>query len=586
MKKHGMQWIKIWFVIMVFLFLCPVTGVAQELSVTGEGIADSGTTETKAGQPQEGLSTDILVNNLVVEGENAGSGINIRFRANVNTGSGYTVARILGITPVLDAGFPFETTDEAYKVISGTENVLDAAYSFVARGDLATDYYPVTFQIMYERTDASGASLGTYIIPFSINVKINEKKIAEVSPKEEDVYLKVKKTPTGTYGEKCKLSFTVKGRNCTIDSVTPVVDGMFPFETEKDAYRSISGKQQQSVDCKFNFKVRSDVASGYQAVSFAISYHKDGQAYDTVKSINIKLAGKKENTEAVAAPKASSTPRFMVTGYEILSNPVYPNKAFSLKVQMENTSKKPISNVKITLESEGKEFIPAGGVGNVFLEKLEGGEATEVIFDLLPSADLLEQTYSLLIKTEYENEKSEGFASQDTLYIPVALESRVAVTDVIVGNDNVIQVGDMVEISASINNLGAGTLYNVLAKLDGDNIQEGSTYIGNIEPGKSGVMDTMVKAIVVREGNHIKNRLLITYEDKAGNVSEQEVPLEIFVSEPVYSNLEKVKDETNPSGVIIQMVKWILFFGVIVVSVLLVNRRQKKKQQELEEFMK
>ena len=54
-----------------------------------------------------------------------------------------------------------------------------------------------------------------------------------------------------------------------------------------------------------------------------------------------------------------------------------------------------------------------------------------------------------------------------------------------------------VEISAAINNLGEGTLYNVSAMIEGDNLDRMMTYVGNIESGKSGTLRHKPRSILL-----------------------------------------------------------------------------------------
>ena len=74
-------------------------------------------------------------------------------------------------------------------------------------------------------------------------------------------------------------------------------------------------------------------------------------------------------------------------------------------------------------------------------------------------------------------------------------------------------------------------LYNVTAIFEADSIQRTETYVGNIEPGKSGDVDAMIAGIAptVDEG---KILLTITYEDENGIVTPVEKEVSLFVTEP------------------------------------------------------
>ena len=68
----------------------------------------------------------------------------------------------------------------------------------------------------------------------------------------------------------------------------------------------------------------------------------------------------------------------------------------------------------------------------------------------------------------YENTSGEAFEREDTLYLPVYLKQRISVTDVMTDD---AKVGDEVEITAQVNNLGEGMLYNVNARVEGKHVE-------------------------------------------------------------------------------------------------------------------
>ena len=139
------------------------------------------------------------------------------------------------------------------------------------------------------------------------------------------------------------------------------------------------------------------------------------------------------------------------------------------------------------------------------------------------------------------------------------------------------------EVSASVNNLGSGTLRNVTAKISGDNLAEAGNYVGNIESGKSGMVDILTKATGISVVGD-KNTLTITYEDREGKIQEQEFLISATIEEPVYTDLEKVKEPADV-GDILGRVAWIVLGMLFLLAVIwYLIRRRKRKQKMLEEF--
>ncbi len=560
------------------LCLLLVSALWNPVSVRATNMETSDTSDIMAG-----TDTDIAISKVKMDGQQAGEKVTVSFQAGIdNSNRNYKVMNITKIVPVLDESFPFETDNEAYKVINASGASVDASYSFTAKENLETGYYPVAFSITYDR-QAEDGTVTTYYVIKSISVKIQAKEESESS--DGDISLKVKSAPSGTYGKTCNVTFQTKAKKGKILSVTPVVTDGFPFETEKDAYRSITSKGTASLKCDYTFKVREDVMTGYQMVSFLVKYQKDGKTYEVTRSLNVKLTGKKSDSQNGSGGTGNtSTPRLMVAGYDLGKDTIYANESFTLTLHMENTAKSTISNIKLSLGSEESQFVPEDGVGSKFIESMGAGEKLDITFQIKPLSGLEEKSYPLVIKSEYENGKAEAFSAEDTLYVPVYLRQRLSITDVYLTQDS-YEVGDMVEVSATVNNLGEGNLYNVTVYLSGDNVEENSSYVGNVEPGKSGTADILAKATVVTDGAYTKNQMLITYEDKDGNVQEESVKIDLHVNEPVYDNLEKVKTSKDSSDIVKKIGSGVIAVVLIAGIGYVVFRRRKRKQQILDEFI-
>lgn len=281
----------------------------------------------------------------------------------------------------------------------------------------------------------------------------------------------------------------------------------------------------------------------------------------------------------------AATPRVMVSDYQVQEGKVIGGKEFTLKVTLKNTASKAVKNVKLTLSTENGEILPVEGAGTAYISEIAADSEQEFTFKMKAISGLTEKSYKMTIKTEYESNGGYEYTVDESIFLPVVMEQRFSVTDVFMENADV-QLGDTVEISAMVNNMGEGSLYNVVATVKGDNLEEMSSYVGNIEPGKSGMVDIITKASVVTAGDHKKNEIIISYEDKEGVSAVYKEEIYVNVTQPLYEKLEKVK--TNNKGaqtakVIIEVVVAVI---VVVGGSILYMKRKKKKQQMLEEFIK
>ncbi|MGN0153960.1 MAG: hypothetical protein ACI4A3_05885 [Lachnospiraceae bacterium] len=101
----------------------------------------------------------------------AGKAVKVSFKLKSND----TVnIKLKDVYPVIDAAFPFETSGDAYKVVTadgdpGKQAVLEAEYSMTARSDLETGYHSVRFIGEYTKIAADGSAADYYVIK-TINI--------------------------------------------------------------------------------------------------------------------------------------------------------------------------------------------------------------------------------------------------------------------------------------------------------------------------------------------------------------------------------------------------------------------------------
>lgn len=288
--------------------------------------------------------------------------------------------------------------------------------------------------------------------------------------------------------------------------------------------------------------------------------------------------------KVVLGSAAAANPRVMISDYEVEEGKITAGGEFTLVIHLKNTAAKAVRNLKLTVISENGEFLPVEGAGTAYTEKIDGKGETEFRFSMTAIHGLEEKSYKLSLKTEYEDSNGTEYTVDENIFLPVSLEQRVSVSDVFLPESSV-ELGDTVEISASVNNLGDAVLYNVTAKVWGDVIEEQSTYIGNLESGKRGTIDVLTKAISISDVNTAHaNRILISYEDKNGKVYSEEFSFKLEVTQPVYEDLEKIKESPDYSGIVRTVIWIVVAAAVLALIVWLLIQRRKRQQKILEEF--
>ncbi len=281
------------------------------------------------------------------------------------------------------------------------------------------------------------------------------------------------------------------------------------------------------------------------------------------------------------------TPRVMLSEYALSasdsSGNIYPGDTFEITFKLKNTYKYKIMNLKYTVTSEG-EFIPAEGVGTGFINEMAAGAEEELSVKLEASKTLEEKTYSIKIKTEYEDWNG-SYKSEDVIYIPISLKTEVLVSDTYIAEEE-IRLGDNIEIVSTINNTGAAKIYKVTAKLKGHNIADATSYIGNIEPGKHASVDIITKATThddTRDATEYDNDLLITYEDIDGNQYTVKEGLgRIEVLEQDFSDVIMIKEDTDKHLTSTNKLEIVAAVVVVLIIILIIRRVAKRRKLERE----
>ena len=213
--------------------------------------------------------------------------------------------------------------------------------------------------------------------------------------------------------------------------------------------------------------------------------------------------------------------------------------------------------------------------------ELPNGEESTFTFRLRAADGLAEKSYKLSVVNEYDDIWGNPYSATDVIYLPVKLEQRASITDLYVDDDAVL--GDSVEVIGSVNNMGAGMLYNVRVRVESNYLEENDTFIGNIDTGKSGSIDILTNASATTSETGELSNVVVTYEDKEGNETELTGKFKVTVNSPVYDNVEKIKDTTtkiNKNIIIAVCIAVILIVALIAGTI----RRNKRKKRILEEF--
>lgn len=420
-------------------------------------------------------------------------------------------------------------------------------------------------------------------------------------------------TPTATYGQTINVVLPIvnmmQGINLNNVVVTPVIAATtseWPFVIETSGYTQTiadlpgAGNGQSDMDRRreltWTFKVKDDVLNGYYSVPFLVNYTDPttGEAVQVTLNTFVLAVGAPGSGNVAEETGKYSTPRVIVTGYETDPKEVIAGSTFTLTLHLKNTSvNTQVSNmlVNITTPTEGTDaetsyaaFMPTSGSNTFYVDKIEKGGTTDLSIEMTAKSDLTQKPYSLDIAMDYEDKNINAYTSNSDISIQVYQNARFELSAPEIMPSE-IMVGDQSDIMFSIYNTGKVTLYNVHVSFEGDSIESEETYLGQIESGATGSVDTMVTGIAATaDDGTIK--AIVTYEDENGESKTYEEEMTLMVSEAApmddfdYSDMEEMDEETGSSNVVIIVI--LVIVGVIIIAtvVILVIKKLKKKKED------
>lgn len=512
--------------------------------------------------------------------------------------------------------YPFEVTDSLnrhYKVGHVNKKAKKTVNLNVnVKKGLEEGYYPI---LIYISKRAQGEDGMSSEYAKTIMAWIETKKTTGTSETNEDNSEPVafalgenQSTPSANYSE--VMNFDVNVRNTGYKTAYDVRVDMelseditkFPFEINDGNYDRQMGNMNpdQTVAVPFSMAVREKAKSGYYPIKFKIRYRENENgnfAAPVEDTFYVRVYGKEEDgsLDSEAGENERTKARIIVDSFETDPAEIYAGQDFTLKVRMKNASNSiAASNILFTFESEAVSdspvFTTVNGSNSVVVNSLAPGASDTLTIKFSSSPTAEQRSYTITINEQYDSPEFKNAKEAVKIAVGLKQEARLNTGTIEVMPD-AISVGGESNVMFSINNTGKVMLYNVNAVFEADSIQKNEAYVGNIEPGKSGNVDTMINGIAPTTDDG-KVKLSITYEDENGKVSTVEKEIQLMVNEdqsmdesniddtwnsddvqPEPSTTDKLKHLALPVGIV----------GVVLAAVILVVIRRKKKKAGMDD---
>lgn len=512
--------------------------------------------------------------------------------------------------------YPFEVTDSLnrhYKVGHVNKKAKKTVNLNVnVKKGLEEGYYPI---LIYISKRAQGEDGMSSEYAKTIMAWIETKKTTGTSETNEDSSEPVafalgenQSTPSANYSE--VMNFDVNVRNTGYKTAYDVRVDMelseditkFPFEINDGNYDRQMGNMNpdQTVAVPFSMAVREKAKSGYYPIKFKIRYRENENgnfAAPIEDTFYVRVYGKDEDDslDSEAGENERTKARIIVDSFETDPAEIYAGQDFMLKVRMKNASNSiAASNILFTFESEAVSdspvFTTVNGSNSVVVNSLAPGASDTLTIKFSSSPTAEQRSYTITINEQYDSPEFKNAKEAVKIAVGLKQEARLNTGTIEVMPD-AISVGEESNVMFSINNTGKVMLYNVNAVFEADSIQKNEAYVGNIEPGKSGNVDTMINGIAPTTDDG-KVKLSITYEDENGKVSTVEKEIQLMVNEDQSMDESNVDDTWNsddvqPEPSMTDKLKHLAIpvgiVGVVLAAVILVVIRRKKKKAGMDD---
>lgn len=515
--------------------------------------------------------------------------------------------------------FPFEQTGSLHdtenpKKAGSLSNGKEKTVSLTGyvRRDLAEGYYKVPVAV-FEVIGGNYNSIGYE------DLRIWISKSTGSSDDDDDDETKTydfvlgegQSTPRGAYPN--VMNFAVNLRNNSPATVYNVKASMvldpdstkFPFEINDANYDRMFDKitVDEVVPLNYSFAIRSDTYTGYYPISMKV-YYSDSSTGDELKtfetSFYVHVTNKEKEDDYEEFNEHDRTKaRLIVDGFVTNPETIIAGESFDLMLTIKNASSSvSASDILLTVESEkvsdSPVFTTESGSTSTALSSLGAGATTEVKFRLSSRAGVDQRSYGLTIKAKFDSPEFKNAEESMAVDIPIKQIPRLNTGTFEVMPES-ITVGEESNVMFGVNNTGKVMLYNVMVKFEADSIQTTDTYVGNIKPGETGNVDCMLTGAAPTADDG-KVRVIISYEDENGEVSEEEKELSLFVSEDMSSMedmdvgnfedipmeepgfLEKYQDIILPAALAAVAV-----LSLILVVIAVKYRKHKKEQEAFDD---
>lgn len=374
---------------------------------------------------------------------------------------------------------------------------------------------------------------------------------------------------------------------CFLLLLTPMVVSAAEYEEETVyAIENVNIRTEPNTDCdiitilqKGSSITRIDEVDGWSKVLY-----EGEERYITSEYLALTPPEEKPTEETKEEPTTedNSTPRFMVTGYELSEKSLSPEKTAVLKVTFKNYSTtKALYNIKFSLTDPSGDILTVG-MPTKYLNSVYAGSSYTWEIELKAINTATIGQHDLQITAEYEDKNFGSYSSSDTVRIDVKQSVKLNYSGATLPK-KVIQ-GDTQTVTLELMNTGKSRIYNCTLDFDIEGMQSGgSVFVGNIEPAQSAQGSANLRVDSDSLGE-VTGKITITYEDDYGKEYKKTADVSTVVEEKVeqvVTTTEDEKEKKNPLWWLFILIGLAVGGGAGFGIPWLINDKNQRKEDDL-----
>lgn len=322
-----------------------------------------------------------------------------------------------------------------------------------------------------------------------------------------------------------------------------------------------------------------------------------------------------DTTEQTPTVQMKNQPKLIVSNYSIAPQTVEAGNDFTLSFTLYNTNaKNTIYNLKVSIDqqlqsqpqasgdnnalvSDGSVFTPMNRSNSFYVAALYPWNTATRTINMGVNPNAAAGNYVIGLTLEYEDYWGNQYQTKESIGIPVVQRANVTIGDV---KHEELMVGQQTAVSVKIYNTGKDNLNTFMCDVIGKGftIDNDRRFIGNFKTGSTEEFSFNITPD--REGE-VEGKILITYEDSAGNVHTQTQDFtaeamnmdmggseEGMIQDPNTGEMIPADQANPPEGatnggsIFASPFFWVGIIAIIaLVGALIYKKRKNKKNEEL-----